>query len=270
MKIKIGVMQGRLVPREIKSRLQSFPWKNWKNEISILKKEKIKYLEWTIDYHKFLNNPLIAKPNYVKKILKKNKVKVKTLTADFFMQKPIYLNNVKTDYFLKKLINSCKIIGIKYIVIPLVDNSSIKSNKINEKKILKYFKGLNNLLTKKNVEILFELDFPPNRVLKFMNKFSKKFGINYDTGNSAGYGFNFDNEKKYFKYVQNIHIKDKNSIGRSVNIGKGNYDFKKFFCFLKSINFNKNIILQTYIPKIKVRENTKNNINKLLKIYRYA
>ena len=95
MKIKIGVMQGRLVPREIKSRLQSFPWKNWKNEISILKKEKIKYLEWTIDYHKFLNNPLIAKPNYVKKILKKNKVKVKTLTADFFMQKPIYLNNVK-------------------------------------------------------------------------------------------------------------------------------------------------------------------------------
>ena len=270
MKIKIGIMQGRLVPREIKSRLQSFPWKNWKNEINLLKKEKIKYLEWTIDYQNFLDNPLIEKPDYVKKILKKNKVKVKSITADFFMQKPIYLNNVKTDYFLKRLIDCCKIIHIQYIVIPLVDNSSIKKNKKKEIEIMRYFKNLNSLLKKKNVEILFELDLPPKRIMNFIKNFSKKFGINYDTGNSAGYGYDFESEKKYFKYVKNIHIKDKNLKGHSVNVTKGNYNFEKFFSFIKSINYNKNIILQTYIPKIKVRENTKNNINKILEIYRNA
>ena len=35
-----------------------------------------------------------------------------------------------------------------------------------------------------------------------------KVGINYDTGNSAGLGYDFNNEIKYFKYVKNIHIKD--------------------------------------------------------------
>ena len=40
MKNKIGIMQGRLVPREIKSRIQSFPFKNWKKEIILLKKKK--------------------------------------------------------------------------------------------------------------------------------------------------------------------------------------------------------------------------------------
>ena len=270
MKIKIGIMQGRLVPREIKSRLQSFPWKNWEKEINFLKEEKIKYLEWTIDYRNFLNNPLIKKPYYVKKILKKNKVKVNSITADFFMQKPIYLDNVKTDEFLKKLIDCCKFVGIKYVIIPLVDNSSIKKDKTKEVKIIRYFKNLNNFLKKKNVEILFELDLPPKRVMKLIKKFTSRFGINYDTGNSAGNGYNFKFEKEYFKYVKNIHIKDKNLKGHSVNVSKGIYNFNKFFKHIKAINYKKNIILQTYIPKIKVRENTINNISKILKIYRNA
>ncbi len=36
---KIGIMQGRLVPREIKSRLQSFPFAMWKKEIELAKKK---------------------------------------------------------------------------------------------------------------------------------------------------------------------------------------------------------------------------------------
>ena len=71
MKNKIGIMQGRLVPREIKSRIQSFPFKNWKKEIILLKKKKIKFIEWTIDYRKFLKNPLIEFPMHTKMFLKK-------------------------------------------------------------------------------------------------------------------------------------------------------------------------------------------------------
>ena len=50
---KIGIMQGRLVPREIKSKLQSFPFKNWKKEFNIAAKNGIKIIEWTIDYNTF-------------------------------------------------------------------------------------------------------------------------------------------------------------------------------------------------------------------------
>ena len=68
-------MQGRLVRREIKSRLQSFPWKNWRNEIILAKKYKINFIEWTLDYKDFYKNPLIKYPFLVKKILNKNNLK---------------------------------------------------------------------------------------------------------------------------------------------------------------------------------------------------
>ena len=38
MKFSIGIMQGRLVDREIKSRLQSFPWRHWRKEIKLINK----------------------------------------------------------------------------------------------------------------------------------------------------------------------------------------------------------------------------------------
>ena len=78
-----------------------------------------------------------------------------------------------------------------------------------------------------------------------MKKFhSKKVGINYDTGNSAGLGYKFNQEKKYFKYVHNIHIKDKIYRAKSVRLGEGNWDYKYFFKYIKG-KYKNNLILQT-------------------------
>ena len=54
-------MQGRLVKSERKDYIQSFPWKGWKKELKIAKKNNLKIIEWTIDYYKFEKNPLINK-----------------------------------------------------------------------------------------------------------------------------------------------------------------------------------------------------------------
>ena len=127
---KLGIMQGRLVPREIKSRIQSFPWKNWKKEIHLAKKNKIKYIEWTLDYRNFMLNPLIQNPILVKKILKESNIKLNSITADFFMQEPVWdKNGQKTHFFLLKLLSICNKYNIEFIVIPLVDNSSVKKKK---------------------------------------------------------------------------------------------------------------------------------------------
>ena len=56
--------------------------------------------------------------------------------------------------------------------------------------------------------------------------------------------YNFDDEIKYFKYVKNIHIKDRVLNGKTVRLGKGNWDYKKFFKLIKS-KYNGNFILQT-------------------------
>ncbi len=255
-------MQGRLVEREIKNKLQSFPIKNWHNEIRLAKKYKIKFIEWTLDYNKFYENPLIKNPKKVKEILKKNKVLVKTVTCDFFMQKPPFKKENKTTEYLFKLISVSKIIGIKLIVIPLVDNSSIKIN-CNEQQIINYFKELKKKITLQDVKIIFELDLEPKKVRKFIKKLDNSFGINYDLGNSAFYGYSFNDEKLYFSKVLNVHLKDRNYLGHSVPFGKGLVNFEIFFNYMKKIKYRNLYILQSYIPRYK---NSKLNTLQNLKI----
>ena len=64
-------MQGRLVKSE-KKILFKFPWKIEKR-ISYCKRNKIKLMEWTIDYFKFKYNPLVNEKciNQIKKLKKK-------------------------------------------------------------------------------------------------------------------------------------------------------------------------------------------------------
>lgn len=247
---KIGIMQGRLVPREIKSRLQSFPFSRWKREIEIAKENQIKFIEWTIDYKNFLKNPIINNSKDVKNILKKNKIKVNSITCDFFMQKPFFKKEgVKKIIFqyLSTLLKSCIFLRIKFIVLPLVDKSSIK-NLREEKILISELKNFvkNNYL--QNIKILFETDYKPLKVYNFLQNFDNKFGINYDTGNSSALNYNIKDELIYFDRVYNIHIKDRKKNGKSVRLGKGNLKLNKLLLELKKINYKGNLILQTYIP----------------------
>ena len=74
---------------------------------------------------------LIKKIKIVKLISKKCNLKISSITCDFYMEKPIV--QCRSDYLKKQalskifqLINSCKIHKINKIIIPLVDNSSLK------------------------------------------------------------------------------------------------------------------------------------------------
>ena len=78
--------------------------------------------------------------------------------------------------------------------------------------------------------------------MKFISNFNDSFGINYDIGNSAYYGFKFTNEKKYFSRVYNIHVKDRDKNGQSVPLGSGLANFNEMFSYLK-IKYNGHLIL---------------------------
>ena len=251
MSYKIGFMQGRLVPSEKKGVLQSFPWNNWQKEFFFAKKIGLNLIEWTIDYHNFHKNPLINNKYHLKirDLENKYKIKVASITCDFYMQKPYTV--AKSEYLKKeikkkinKIIFSCEKLNIKNIIIPLVDNSSIKKIS-DEKKTIKFFLQFSEKLKKTKTRILFETDYPPNKVTKFIEKFNRFYGINYDTGNSSSLGYKIKDEKKYFKWVHNIHIKDRLFKGKTVKLGKGNCNFIELFKTLKKLKYKKNLILQT-------------------------
>lgn len=250
MQNKIGFMQGRLVASEKKNKIQYFPEKNWKLEIFKARKNNIKLMEWTINIENIKHNPLIIENIFNSEInfLKKSKIQIESVTCDFFMQKPFFKKKYfkdkkKITKYLNILIKHSEILGIKYIVIPLVDNSSIKS-KNEEKIVINYFSKIQSRLKKLN--ILFESDYKPIRLHNFIKKFDKEFfGINYDTGNSAALGYDIEEEYRYFKYVKNIHIKDRRLKSSSVRLGDGDVNFKAFFKYLKKSKYKGNLILQT-------------------------
>jgi len=241
-----GFMQGRLVPDE-QNKIQSFPWQNWKKEFRLAKKLSLNIMEWTIDYEKFLKNPInnVEGRKIIKKLSKKNNIKINSITCDFFMQFPYFIHkNNQTLKKLKILIDNSSKLKIKFLVLPLVDNGSIQ-NRYYEKKFIEQTIKLKNILKKKNMSVIFESDYNPKKLNKFIKKFPKNvFGINYDIGNSTGSKINIHDEFIYFERVLNIHLKDKKH-NISVDLGKGSAQFKELFKFCKKINYKGNFIFQT-------------------------
>ena len=270
---KIGFMQGRLVKSEKPKLIQSFPWKNWKKEFYLADKNKIRILEWTIDYEKFNQNPLINKKSLpiIKKLKKKYNININSVTCDFYMQKPYIKaktkklkNNIRNNFI--SLISSCKLMKIKYIVVPLVDNSKLSSSS-EEKKTIEFFLSFREILRKTGINILFEIDYEPKKLLRFINKFDNYYGINYDSGNSASLGYDLKNEKIYFNRVRNVHIKDRKFKGTTVKLGSGNCNFSQLFKILKKINYKNNLILQT--AKTLLNEEVKEMLDNIKYIKQY-
>ena len=246
---QIGFMQGRLINSEKKNSIQYFPAKNWKKEIKIAEINNLLLMEWTINYENIKKNFMVDKKIKFKNLeyIKKSNVKIESVTCDFFMQKPYFKKKyikykLEISKYIINLINNCEKLGIRYIILPLVDNSSI-SGEIEEINLIHEVKKFDKLLN--NVQILFEIDYCPTSIKRFIEKFDKKkFGINYDTGNSAALGYNIKEEMNYFEDIKNIHIKDRLYKGQSVRLGEGDYKFNILFKILKK-KYKGNLILQT-------------------------
>lgn len=250
-RIKLGVMQGRLL-RKHSNKYQFFPKASWQKEFFYAKKYGLNYIEFIFGDETINNHPLLT-PKGLLKIIdleKKSGIKVRSVCADYFMYNPLFKKSIKNKIIiLKKLILNCKILGVTDIVIPFVDNSSLKSE-LNRKKIIKIFNSLSKFIDRAGVNIALETDLPPKKFLSFIKLFkSKKIAINYDLGNSAYKGFNINEEFRiYGNKISSIHIKDRVVGGFSVPLGKGDVNFNDFFKCIKKYMQKRDIyfIFQCY------------------------
>tara|TARA_Y100000816_G_scaffold285958_1_gene266325 strand:- start:1494 stop:2318 length:825 start_codon:yes stop_codon:yes gene_type:complete len=248
-KFNLGFMQGRLSP-PIRNQIQAFPFLNWKNEFRIAKEINIKIMEWTIDNHNFSQNP-IMRPGGIHKILqlkKKFNIKINSITCDFLMQDNFYKKKIfdkKKEMNFYNFLKNCNQAGIKMIVVPLVDKSSIK-NLNEENNTTAFFCNFQNFLKKYKMVIAFESDFYPKKLIKFIEKFDPNFfGINYDIGNSAGLNFDYKMEmNSYHERIKNVHIKDKNQNNISVPLFSGKAKILEVITFLINHGYKGNFILQ--------------------------
>lgn len=234
-KKKLSITQGRHL-RVINQRIQIFPKKNWQNELQLFDLTKLKFIEWVVSIDNLNKNPICQIDGYkvIKKHLKKNKINCRSVDLDFVVKEnPLEFSKKKMDNFIKKIeiisLNALQI-GIKHLIFPFLENST-PDTKLKRKKLILLLNKISEITSKK-LFISIETDLKPSILLALIKKMKNKIFINYDLGNSASKNFNFNEEKKYFKYVKNIHLKDRIKDGPTVRFGQGNANFKKVFTFL--------------------------------------
>ena len=251
MNKKIGFMQGRFSP-SINKMVQVFPWDSWRTEFMQANKNGFEIMEWVIEQERLLENPIMNETGReeIRKLMEEFGVSVSSVTCDTFIQEPFYkAEGARAEQLLtefKEIIKACSEIGVTKIVVPLVDKGSLDDQK-QEMKLSQGLDFIRALLIEKRLVIAFESDFPPERLKSFISGFDDKaYGINYDVGNSASLGFDFEEEiTAYGDRIVNVHIKDRTLHGATVPLGSGNADISYVLRGLQKNGYQGNYILQT-------------------------
>lgn len=222
------------------------------NEFSIAKRAGIRSMEWTLDQERLHENPLMTTEGraLIRSLCEDNELIIPSLTGDCFMQAPFWKSGgANRERLHKDFISVCvasSAIGIKLIVVPLVDNGSLE-NIEQEDLLVEFLLAEQKSFETLNVSIIFESDYSPEKLRRFIARLPAAcFGINYDIGNSAAIGFNPKDE--FFHYgdrVLNVHVKDRILGGVTVPLTKGNAQFETVFSELARIGYRGNFILQT-------------------------
>lgn len=242
----IGIMQGRLSP-VIENKIQAFPEKHWKAEFFSAQALGFDLIEWTLDRHNILNNPLFLDHELIRTLSQMSGVKVRSVTYDAAMQAPLVVDDLiqQTEVaLLNKVLSACSRLNIRYLVFPLVDESSI--NTLSYDKYIQIFQQISTELLNDSLKIAIESDLPPTKLKQFIMKIgSPHIGINYDTGNSASLGYNFHHEMvEYSDLIMNIHIKDRKLAGPTVPLGHGDAPLEKQIYYFRKYLSDCSLVIQ--------------------------
>lgn len=243
-KKQFGILQGRILPE--KKKFNVFP-SQWKKEMYLANKYGLSYIELMIDENLSKKNPILkGHITYLLNTIKKNNLLSYSLIISYFTRYSI----LKTkEIFLEKIFKLSSMLNIKILIIPLIENSSLK-----KKDLIKIL----DLIYIRTLSYKFKIAFETNQNLTLYNilkseKYKDKFGLCYDIGNSFSNKSFFENDiYKFNKYLYHLHLKDKCKVKnsfQSVYLGKGLLDLKKLRKILSKIKYKYKITLETFYEK---------------------
>ena len=252
IKNPIGVMQGRLLPK-YNGRYQAHPVDYWEDEFPIVLELGLDCIEFILDFNDFQNNPLmtIDGKKKIQEITKQTGIAVHSICADYLMELPLHSENEHdaslSIEIVKSLIITAAELDISDIVIPCVDDASIKNIKLRDR-FIEILPSVLKIAQENNVNLALETDLNPYQLIKLIEEFdSTSIKVNYDIGNSASLGYNhLDDIKLYGSFISDVHIKDRKLGGDSVLLGQGNANIPSCINTFRSINYKGIYILQIY------------------------
>ncbi len=242
-------MQGRLSPPEA-GLFQSFPRSNWADEFPRAKEAKLAGIEWIFDVYGEGINPIETPEGRVTlvKMLENNGLSVKSVCADYFMERHLVERNTDARVGarrLQRLITACAEIGINRIVLPFVDSSRIVDS-THKSRVIAALSDVVSVALESKVELHIESDMNPRDLRGFMNELaSPVFKVNYDSGNSAALGYSpFEEFSMYGDRIGSFHVKDRKLGGGTVPLGLGDTDFRSLYSALNDYRYSGDFVLQ--------------------------
>ena len=269
----IGIIQGRLSKRPY-PKLQEFPFETWEQEFKYASEIGFEFIEWIFEENRYQENPIWTSSGrkQINQIIKNSGVKVESLCADYFLEKPFfrrcgYSLEENTD-MLKELIKKASEIGVETILLPVLEGAEIRNKE--EKDIL--YEAISNCietLEKNNMKLGFETELIAQEYLNLAKMFgNKNIGIYYDAGNCTSKGYDMKEDMEILKdHLINVHVKDRKINGPSVLLGTGDTNFKEGIPYLIKNGFKGSFVLQTYYEDDykNVAKYNRNYIEKLVK-----
>ena len=243
-------MQGRLSPPE-GGRIQSFPVHTWRQEFALAREAGLDCIEWVYEVETEAANPLrtLAGLAEIADLSRQSGVAVWSICADFYMQEHLVAGDgqpraAAVDH-LMGLIQRAAQLGIRYIVLPFVDASSLKSSQARQG-LIKVLLAVIPRAEVAGVELHLETDLHPAVLAELLKAVSHPLiRANYDIGNSASLGHNPAEEIGLIgPWLGSVHVKDRLLGGGTVPLGTGAADFDTSFRLIMQSGFKGPFILQ--------------------------
>lgn len=246
----IGIMQGRLVP-PTDNRIQCFPRERWADEFLLASQAGLDCIEWIYDLYGADVNPLATQAGLdkLKELSQQNKVRILSICADYFMDKPLLrASQAELDERLNTLfwlLERGHQIGINRMVIPFVDASRIDTPAEFEQ-VVTLLKRVLQEAGRHAIEIHLETSLNPGQFAQLLARLPDPLlRVNYDSGNSSSLGYAPRDEfAAYGERVGSVHIKDRLLGASTVKLGTGDADFPALAESLKKYSYTGDFILQ--------------------------
>jgi L-ribulose-5-phosphate 3-epimerase len=246
----LGIMQGRLSP-PVNGKIQAFPWETWEEEFRLAAEVGLTAIDWIVESERLEENPLLtpAGRRRAKELVTNTGVAIGAVCADYFMECPFIRCTPEEQRerlrVLDGLLEDMNAMGIEYLEIPCVDNSSIDTQEELDQ-LVDVFAAKLNRAHELGVTIAFETSLSAETFCSLLDRLGHVAArANYDTGNSASLGYNPREElAAYGERVVTLHVKDRVLGGTTVPLGQGDTDFAASFSMLHQQGFCGPIFLQ--------------------------
>lgn len=248
--LRIGIMQGRLVPK-VDGRIQAFPRDDWRKEFALAKSIGFDAMELTIETASFEVHPLRTTQGRSEqaRLAADNGIHLAGLCLDTVMEHPV----VAADEAARQhgvamtlaLLRDSAAAGLPMIELPMMGPNSLKADGAQDR----FRRSLDILLPaaeEDGIDVLIESDLPLAELGAFLVSIGHpRFGVNYDSGNSTWFGYEPEDELPvYGRFVRNIHVKDCTRADYSVPLGNGETRFDAVMDQLAALGYQGDFILQ--------------------------